>query len=121
MSFPVARPDRRLMGRTGKVPDMSFPVARPDRRLMGRKRRAEPCVVSACATGAAPAQLLQLDPTDPTPTRLRITLAEGRVVFGETIWRMGDVIGVRRSRGPAPAPRIPSADAADRPGPAGAS
>lgn len=110
---------------------MSFPVARPDRRLMGRKRRAEPCVVSACATGAAPAQLLQLDPlgarlrlldpTDPTPTRLRITLAEGRVVFGETIWRMGDVIGVRRSRGPAPASRIPSADAADRPGPAGAS
>lgn len=92
---------------------MSFPVARPDRRLMGRKRRAEPCLVSACTTDAAPARLLQLDPlgarlqllapTAPTPTRLRITLAEGGEVFGDTIWRIGDVIGVRRSRGFDPA------------------
>ncbi|RYG20772.1 MAG: hypothetical protein EON96_00160 [Caulobacteraceae bacterium] len=94
---------------------MSFPVARPDRRLMGRKRHAEPCVVSVYPAEAAPARLLQLDPlgarlqllkpTETPPARVRIMLAEGLEVFGETIWQIGDVIGIRRSRGPDAAAR----------------
>lgn len=94
---------------------MSFPVARPDRRLMDRKRRAEPCVVSVDPAEAAPARLLQLDalgarlkllkPTGTPPERVRITVAEGVEIFGETIWQIGDVIGVRRRRGPDAAAR----------------
>ncbi len=98
---------------------MSYPVARPDRRLLTRIRSRQFCVVQSGSGDPTPARLLQLDPLgarlrllapDAGPTQaLRITLACGGELFGETTWRIGDTIGVRRR---ARAPERPR-DAAD--------
>jgi hypothetical protein len=85
---------------------MSFPVARPDRRLLPRLRCGQLCLVQSGALGPTPARLLQLDPLGArlrllaphvTAAReLRITLDGGGELFGDATWRIGDTIGVRR-------------------------
>ena len=87
---------------------MSFPVARPDRRLLTRNRREQSCVVQSGAQAPTPAKLLQLDalgarlklmePDAPTARDLRILLDGGVEVFGQATWRIGDTIGVNRAR-----------------------
>ena len=90
---------------------MSFPVARPDRRLLIRSRCGQSCVVQSSARVSTPAQLLQLDPLGarlrllepdaPAARDLRIIVDDGVEILGEATWRIGDTIGVRR-RGRVP-------------------
>ena len=71
---------------------MSFPVTRPDRRILARRRCAEQCVIEYGQGKAAPGVLRQLDLH---VARVRL-LQRGDEVFGATAWRIGDVLGVRR-------------------------
>jgi hypothetical protein len=85
---------------------MSFPVARPDRRILARRRCAEPCVIEYGQGETAPGVLRQLDPHGARVRLLqhnaapcgdvRILTQTGDEVFGATAWRIGDVVGVRR-------------------------
>lgn len=85
---------------------MSFPVARPDRRILARRRCAEPCVIAFGEGETAPGVLHQLDRRGARVRLLqrgaapsgdvRILTKAGDEVFGATAWRLGDLVGVRR-------------------------
>lgn len=85
---------------------MSFPVTRPDRRILARRRCAEQCVIEYGQGKAAPGVLRQLDLHGARVRLLqrgaalsgdvRILTQAGDEVFGATAWRIGDVVGVRR-------------------------
>lgn len=97
---------------------MSFPVARPDRRLLPRTRCGRTCMVQSGAREPTPARLLQLDPLGarlrllepdaPAARTLWITLDDGGELFGEATWRIGDTIGVRRRPRPSDRNRGPA-------------
>ena len=85
---------------------MSFPVARPDRRILARRRCVEQCVIEYGQGETAPGVLRQLDLHGARVRLLqrgaalsgdlRILTQAGDEVFGATAWRIGDVVGVRR-------------------------
>lgn len=89
-----------------QVEGMSFPVARPDRRLLSRRRWTESCLVEFGAGETTAGVLAQLDPLGARVRILgpgalpsgdvRIVMEGGDEVFGRTAWRLGSVLGVRR-------------------------
>ena len=85
---------------------MSFPVARPDRRILARRRCAEQCVIEYGQGETTPGVLRQIDLHGARVRLLqrgaalsgdvRILTQAGDEVFGATAWCIGDVVGVRR-------------------------
>lgn len=85
---------------------MSFPVARPDRRILARRRCAEQCVIEYGQGETTTGELRQLDlhgarlrllhRNSALSGDIRILTPAGEEVFGATAWRIGDVVGVRR-------------------------